>query len=340
MKLTYFQLEPHLAKKMSPIYIVSGDELLLKQEAINLIRKAAKQAGFNERLRLTPEAGYDWEQLYTLLYSTGLFAEKRLIELDFRDSSPNKTASKILQEYGANPSLDAIVLLDIGKIDDKISRSAWYKALEKIGAVLTIWPIPREQLPQWIMNHAKKYKLQFNRDAAILLAEYIEGNLVAAAQAIEKVYLLQPQKSVDVEMVKHILTDESRFTVFDFIETMIARDKPRTLHILDNLKNEGTEPVLILWAITRELRLMADLAQQLKLGETYENLFQKYRIFARRQQAVKHFLSHCSAQDCWRYLSNAVEIDRIIKGAGTGNVWDALQMFCLRLSAGPASSRA
>lgn len=332
MKLSSFQLEAQLAKKLLPVYIVSGDEPLLKNDALNAIRKTAKQAGFTERTRLSPQAGFDWEQLYSLLYSGSLMAEKRLFELDFRDITPNKAASDILKDYAQRPSPDNVLLIDTAKIDDKMARSGWYTALEKIGAVVTIWPIPREQLTQWIMNRAKKYKLTFQIDAANLLADYIEGNLVAAAQAIEKIYLLQPQQAVSTELIASVLTDESRFTVFDFVENAIAGHTSRTLHMLENLKMEGTEAVLVLWSITRELRMLADLAQQIKQGHTLESLFPKYRIFARRQAAVKRFLTTFTKEDCWRYLSHAAEIDKIIKGFAPGNAWEALQMFCLRLA--------
>ncbi|SRR5579885_412753 len=337
MKLNYFQLEPHLAKQLASVYIVCGEEILLKQDAIHQIRKAAKKAGFNERIRITPEAGFDWDQLYSMLYSGTLLADKRLFELDFRDVLPNKTAGSILQGYGDNPAPDITLLIDIGKIDDKISRSAWYKSLEKAGVVITIWPIPREQLPQWIINRAKKYKLQFNHDAANLLADYIEGNLVAAAQAIEKIYLLQPQKNVDTDLVKTILTDESRFSVFDFIESLVAGDQSRSLHILESLRFDGSEPVLILWGITRELRLLASLARELKQGSAFETLFQKHRIFSRRQPAIRRFLGKFTAEDCWHLLSHAAEIDQIIKGAVTGDAWQALQLFCLRMGTQTAS---
>ncbi|MBX3709755.1 MAG: DNA polymerase III subunit delta [Gammaproteobacteria bacterium] len=331
MKLTYFQLEPHLAKQLAPIYIISGDELLLKQDAIHLIRKAAKKTGFSERVRITPEAGFDWETLYSLLYSASLSTEQRLFELDFRDIAPNKIAGKILQEYGERPSPDNLLLIDIGKIDDKIAKTAWYKSLEKNGIVVTVWPIPREQLPQWIHHRAKKYKLQFNPHAANLLADYTEGNLVATAQTIEKIYLLQPQKPIDADLIETVLADESRFTVFDFVDALIARNQPKALRILESLKQESIEPVLILWGITRELRLLAQYAEQLSQGLTYEQLFQKQRIFPRRQPSVRHFLTTFTVKDCWRHLSHAAEIDRVIKGAEKGDIWMSLQIFCLRL---------
>src|SRR5665213_1692802 len=151
MKLNYAQLETHLAKSLAPIYLVSGEELLLKNDALHLIRKAAKKAGITERTRLTVESGVDWDQLYTLLYSTSMLAEKSMIELDCRHANPTKAGADILKEYGSKPASANVLVLDIGKVDDKIAKSAWYKSLEKAGIVVTIWPLTREQLPSWLI---------------------------------------------------------------------------------------------------------------------------------------------------------------------------------------------
>lgn len=330
MKLPHYQLEQHLSKQLAPAYVISGDELFLKNEAVSLIRKTAKREGFSERIRIAPEAGYNWEQLYSQLYANSLLAEKRLIELDFRDSLPPKTASAILQAYAEKPAPDTVLLIDISKIDDKIAKSGWYKSLDKIAMMVAVWPIPREQLPQWIMQRIKKYKLQINPDAANLLADCVEGNLIAAAQTIEKLYLLKPAQPIDSQLVASILTDESRFTIFDFIEHLFAGQQQRALHILEYLRQDGIEPVLILWAITRELRLLADMSAQHKQGHPMDAIFQKFRVFAKRQQTVRAFLNKYNAEYCWQQLTHAAHIDNLIKGAAAGNAWDALQLFCLR----------
>lgn len=340
MKLTYFQLETHLAKQprtevgitLAPIYIVCGEELLLKQDAIQLIRKKAQQQGFNERVKLSSEESKDAEQLYTLLHSNSLLADKQLVELDFRHAAPSKMMGQILQEYSECPSSNHVLLIDMGKPDDKISRSAWYKSLDKIGMIITLWPLPREQLPQWISQRAKKYKLTIDPEATNLLADYAEGNLGAAAQALEKLYLHPnaSQSVVDASLVKTILTDESRYSIFDFVENLIAGRPARTLHILQSLRQEGAEPTLVLWAITRELRLLADLATQIQQGVAIDSLWQKYRIFFRRQAAIKKFLMHFSSKDCLHHLTAAADIDSVIKGAISGNSWEKLADFCLR----------
>jgi DNA polymerase-3 subunit delta len=331
MKLTPAQFETHLEKNLACVYLIAGEEIILKQDAFRAIRQAAKQAGFTERERLTADAGFDWDQLYSMLYARSMLAEKRILEFDFTHSTPNKNASAVLQEYGNNPVSDNVLLINLAKIDDKITKSAWYKSLEKAGAVMTLWPIPREQLPQWIMQRAKRYKLQINRDAAILLTDYVEGNLSAAIQALEKIYLLQPPSAVDAALIMQVFTDESRFSVFDFTENLFLGESKRSMRMLDHLKADGAEPVLILWSITRELRLLADLMQKMKTNPNLENLLQTHRIFFRRQMAFRRFLTRSSMADCRQLLKEAAMIDRIIKGALPGNVWDALQMFCLRM---------
>jgi len=332
MKLNSFQLESHLAKQLASIYLISGEDILLKQDAHQLIRKAAKKSGFNERTRIVAESGLTEEQLYSLFYSTSFLAEKRLLELDFRETMPTKMIGQLLQQYAEKPASDYILVINSGKIDSKSAKSSWYQTLEKMGIVIAIWPISREQLPQWIQQRARKFKLQFEPTAANLLAEYVEGNLIAAAQAIEKLVLLKPTTPIHADLVKSLITDESHFTVFDCIETIIAGDISRTLHILETLKAAGTEPTLMVWALTRELRLLARMAEQLEQGKTLMHIFQVERIFARRQTAFRHFLAHFTAIDCWHFITHLADIDGMIKGAVSGDSWESLQLFCLRLT--------
>ncbi len=331
MKVNFQQLEQQLGKPLSPIYLVSGEDPIQKHEAIQLIQKAARKANYTARIRLQSEADLDEEQLYTTLYSPSLSAEKTLLELDLRSKIPAKPIMSILEDYLAKPSSDILVLINAGKLDDTASRSAWYKALEKTGIVVTIWPIAREQLPQWLMTRARKYKMTLQPDAAALLTDYVEGNLTAAAQTLEKIFLLKPDKPIDAALIQSILTDESSFTVFDLTESMITPNTVRTLHILETLRLDGTEPVIVLWSITRELRLIADIAAQQQAGMTWDEAFKKYRVFPRRQQGMRRFLGRFSREQCHACLTHAADIDATLKGAQKGNGWEALQMLCLRL---------
>lgn len=237
----------------------------------------------------------------------------------------------ILQDYADKPSDTVLLVLDLQKLEDAQSRSAWYKAIEKKGVVVTLWPVAREQLPQWLMARARKYKLTLQQDAAALLTDYVEGNLTAAAQTLEKIFLLKPDKAIDAAVIQSILSDESRFTVFDLTECMVTGNAARTLHILETLRLDGTEPAIVLWGITRELRLLAEMIAAQQSGIPFDEICKKYRVFSRRQPALRRFLSQASRAKCMETLAAAAHVDAVLKGAVHGSSWEALQMLCLRL---------
>lgn len=331
MKLTNYQFEQHLAKKkLHPIYLLSGDELLLKQDASHTLRQLAKEQGFDERVRFNPDTNSAWEQLHPTLYTNSMFASQRLIELDFRDHTPNKSAAATLVSYAKNPTPGQLLVIDMGKADSKLQKSDWYRAIESSGVVVTLWPISREQMPAWLIKRARQQQLRLQTDAAQLLSDFVEGNLVAAAQTLEKLALLQPPGSIDTSLMQTVLNDESRFTVFDFVDSLLNTDAARRLHILQSLREDGVEPVLILWGISREWRQLAQMALQQLQGASFDTICQQHRIFARRQNLVQRYLRSHSVANCSSMLSHCVLIDQIIKGAQPGDPWEALALFCLR----------
>lgn len=334
MKLAYHQLEQHLAKKLAPIYVVSGDEILLVDEACHLIRAAARKNGFNERVSITIEPGTDWGKLlYAEAHSFSLFSTKRIVELHLAAAKPNNEANKILKDIAANPLPDTILLICTNKLDSKTEQTSWFKALDKAGMTIPIWPIALEQLPAWILQRAKKLNLNLTNDAAKFLAEQVEGNLLAAAQEIEKLSLLSITTAIDLSTLQKIISDNAHFDIFSLVDCALSGNNKRCLRILDNLKAENTEPLLILWALTRELRTLADIAKQIKQGSQLPALFSKFRIWEKRQANFRRFLQHHTEEDCWKLLSQGAQIDRIIKGLKVGNVWDELQQLTLKISA-------
>ena len=328
MKLPYQQVKQHLTNKLFPLYLVCGDELLLVQETVDAIRKAARNAGFTERVLIQADSNTDWPAaIYSQTHHLSLFSTKRIVELNLTQAKLTLASTKILEEYALNPLLDTLLIIQTNKLDNKIEKSPWFQAIDKIGVVIQIWPITLEQLPQWIMQRANQANFTLTKEAAGWLAVLVEGNLFAAACEIEKLSLLQPGGTVDHEIIENAVTDHARFDIFTLVDSMLSGNSKRCLRILENLAAEGTEPTLVLWALTREIRLLADIARQKSQGAALSNLFSKFHIWEKRQGFVRAFLQRHTEQHCWAMLIKAAEIDRIIKGAAIGNVWNRLQDF-------------
>lgn len=333
MKLAYPQLTQHLAKTLAPIYLVSSDELLLIQEAVDAIRTAAKKAGYDERVSTTAEAKNDWAKLlYTDTHSLSLFSTKKIIELNLTTIKLNSTNGKVFEEYANKLLADTILIISTTKLDARIEKTTWYKAIEKVGIVMPIWPISADQLPQWVMQRAKKSHLQLTPQAAERLASLVEGNLLAASQEIEKLSLLYPNQTLDHHAIENAVIDNARFDIFNLADSALIGDSLRCIRILKNLNEEGIEPTLILWALTREIRVLADMQSQLQQGGSLSSLFAKARIWEKRQAGFRAFLQRFQARHCWDLLIHAAKIDRTIKGMEIGNVWDELECLVLQMT--------
>lgn len=324
MKIAHPQLCAHLAKELKSLYLICSDDILLSGETAQQIRDSAYLKGFSERISKTVESHADFEDiLYSDTHSLSLFDNKKIIELNFHSVTMKSAHGKILESYLKKPVENIIVIVRTNKLDAAMEKNAWYKAIETLGVVIPIWPIPVEQLPAWIIERAKKAGLQITMSAAHALSTLVEGNLFAASQEIEKLGLLATNGVVDETLIENIATDNAQYDIFHFVDSVFSGDLKRSLHILKNL-SANTEPTLVLWALTRELRTLSNIFSEIQKGETLNGLFGKLRVFGKRKSAIHAFMQRHTKQHCWDFLMQCGNIDRMIKGMELGSAWEGL----------------
>lgn len=334
MKLTLQKLKASLKKSLAPIYFILGDELLLIQDTLKEIRESAEKAGFSERITITILPQEDWiKKFYEASFSVSLFANKKIVELNFLHTKISPAYGKVLKEYAVKPAPDTIVILYSMRSDFKFEKSSWYQEIDKQGIIIPIWPITAEQLPEWISQRAKQFHLTLNKSQAEALSAQVEGNLLAAAQEIEKLSLLDTRGNV-TQSIENIVTDNARFDVFNLVNNALIGDEKKCIRILNNLLATQTEPVFIIWAITRELRLLANIQFQLKKDTPLHALFSQLSIWEKKQPLLRAALKRLSLQDIWACIIQAAKIDRMIKGCEVGEIADELQKLILAFSRG------
>ncbi|WP_312763036.1 DNA polymerase III subunit delta [Stutzerimonas balearica] len=336
MKLSPAQLAKHLQGSLAPIYVVCGDEHLLCQEACDAIRQATRGQGFSERQVFNVETGFDWGQLIEAGASLSLFAEKRLIELRIPNGKPGDKGAAALLDYLARPAEDTVLLISLPKLDGSTQKTKWAKALidGKDVQFVQIWPVDAAQLPQWIRQRLAQAGLAADQEAVEMIAARVEGNLLAAAQEIEKLKLLAEGGQINAETVQAAVADSARYDVFGLIDACLHGHASHALHMLEGLRGEGIEPPVILWALARELRLLAGIAQQYAQGLPLEKAFAQARppVWDKRRPLVSKALQRHSAQRWNQLLMDAQRIDAQIKGQAEGNPWTGLADLCLQLA--------
>ncbi|MBL1433186.1 MAG: DNA polymerase III subunit delta [Gammaproteobacteria bacterium] len=333
MKIDARELPVHGKKPLLPCYLVSGDELLLVQEAVDQLRQAAVAQGFDSREVHQVEAGFDWPSLVASADALSLFSNRRIIELRFSKPTPGDAGSKALRELAQQLPVDTVFLIIMPKFDAKAKSAAWFKALDKVGGVIQVWPLERRELDQWLSGRLRQQGLNAEEEAIRLLANYVEGNLLAAVQEIDKLKLAQSGERITAELIEASISDNARFDVFGLVDSALVGDIVRVQRMVTVLEKEGVAPTLVLWALSRELRTLVRLAEKSgKAGHVDSNLARSLGVWQKRLPLVSAALKRQDIKAWQRLLRRAARADRVIKGAEVGSAWGELLQLALAIA--------
>ena len=332
MKISGDNLASSLARQLQTIYLVSGDEPLLVNEAADAIRAAARKQGFEERELHVVERGFDWQGLIAGSRSMSLFAQRKIVEIRMANAAPGEQGADAIVELADQPSPDTLVLIITAKLDGRTQGSRWVSAAEKRGVLVQVWPVDLPRLPAWIRERLGRHKLQADSAAASLLAERVEGNLLAAHQEIEKLALLLPPGPITAETVLDTVADSARFDVLQLGEAAMRGQTARALRILEGLRGEDVEPTLVLWAVNKDLQWIARARGLMRRGQSAESAMNALYVWRPRQNAMGQALSRMNGHTLRNLLLDAERVDRTIKGVEKGDPWLALERLVARLA--------
>ena len=336
MKIPANQLENRLRKSLLPCYLVTGDEPLLVQEALDAIRKTARASGFGSRERHVATAGFDWQGFSAAGGNLSLFSDKRIIELGLPTGKPGKAGGAAICDTVSQAGPDLLFIVSAPRLDRSNASAKWVQALEDGGAVVQVWPVAPRELPGFISARMKMHGLVPDRDAVRLIADRVEGNLLAAQQEIEKLKLLLGEGPVSADQVHRAVADSSRYDVYKLVDAAAGGDAPRALRILGGVREEGVDAVIVVWALTRELRVLARLADSIAAGTDLGAAMQKFRVWRARQGIVRACVSRHRGADFYRLLQAARDADAAAKGQLAADPWQLATQIVLALAGGQA----
>lgn len=339
MKLRFEQLKTQLSHDLVAVYLIYGDEPLLVQEAADAIRKTARARGFLDRQCWIVEPGFGWDQVLESANGFSLFAKQRFLELRLGDTKPGDVGSKVLQAYASRPPEDTVLLVICGKLDRAAQNSRWFKGLDAKGITVPVWPVSVRELPVWIKQRMVGLGLQPTSEAVALLAERVEGNLLAAAQEIDKLVVLFGQGAINADQVLTMVADTARYSVYDLVDAALLQQTGRAVRVLNGLSAEGLSAVLVLWALHREIRVLAKLAYAVEQGEPPGAALNQHGVWQKRKPLLQQALQRLSSAKCRKLLKHCHRIDCVIKGTEKGNPWDELLQVTLELAGHPLLSK-
>jgi DNA polymerase III subunit delta len=332
MKIYPDKLQAHLATHLMPLYLLSGDETLLLDEGKMQILSAGKQQGFIERKIYTPTTQSDWSSIFTDYQSFSLFSDKMIFDIRLTTNKLSDIAKESLITLSQQFSLDKLILLSMPKLDNAMIKTKWFNAFEAKIALIQYWPMTKQQLPAWIKQRLSTYRLSVSPNGLQLMLSATEGHLLATAQLIEKLHTQYGERFVqDDELIK-ILTENSHAELYGLLDNILARDTAQIYKTLINLQAQGTEPILVLWLLSRELRHYLLLLSAISQKRALEPLFKQLQIWPQKQGLYQ---KHCQKFHIYQLINlqkQALLIDKGLKGLNKINCWDELLRLSLSMT--------
>lgn len=336
MQIYANKLSQHLKQTLAKVYLVAGDEILLQNEACDEIRQACAKSGFVDRERYNFETGFDWHGWQDSCNAMSLFASQRLIELRLPSSKIGTVGSEAITRFCNNPPQDTVLLIIAARIE---GSPKWVKAVSKDGVYIPIYPLDHEQLPNWLKRRAKQQQLTLAHDAAQLLAERVEGNLMAANQELEKLALLVDKKTtLTRSIIGKAVADSARFSAFNCFDHAIDGDALSACRALRHLQEEGTEPAALVAAMAHQLRTLAQLKQFSEQGKMDDGM-RALRVQRKRQSAVSHRVQSTSKAEFEQWTKLASQADLMSKSIDKENAWLLIEMVLLGLAGKPMATQ-
>lgn len=322
---------------IAPFYWISGDETLLVQETLTQLRARVREQGFSEWELLFVDRAFDWQSLLQSGNSMSLFSDKKIIELRLQSAKLDDVGKATLKQYLHSPNPDNVLILVSPRVEPAALNTQWFKALESAGVFVTVWPVYADKLPGWIRTRLANAGMTADPDAIAILAERVEGNLLAADQEIEKLSVLtgtsRDQKvHIDRKRIMSLVADSSRYSSFNLIDSALLGDARRCIKIVAGLRAEGTEILQLLGALSAQLRRLVTVSHHMARGQSLAQAMKSEGVRGKQEKGLSQAVQRVSLREFEAMLGDARRIDLAVKGLSPADPWNELTQLVLRLS--------
>ncbi|WNH47694.1 MULTISPECIES: DNA polymerase III subunit delta [Stenotrophomonas] len=321
------------SQPLVPVYLIAGPETLRVLEAADAVRAKARAEGITEREVFDADGrDFDWNQLDATFNAPSLFSARRLVELRLPTGKPGKEGGEVISQFCANPAPDVILLITCNEWS-KAHQGKWAEAVSRVGVLSVAWAIKPHELPEWIERRLRQKGLRADPAAVQRLAERVEGNLLAAAQEIDKLALLASGQNLDVDTMESLVADAARYDVFRLLEATFSGQPAAVLRMLAGLRAEGEAVAALMPMVIREMLATAALARVQARGGNLAAEMKSRGIWESRQAPFKRALQrHPEAKRWERFVAEAGLVDRMAKGRADGDAWVGLERLLVAVA--------
>lgn len=327
MRIYPEQLANQLQQTLPNCCLIFGDEALLTIESLEQIQRQAKLQGYLEKFSYSLDGNFDKDQIFSQFNTLSLFSEKQIIELTL--SKTTKDNTDFIREITPLLNPDIILILKGPKLNSQQLKSVWFTQLEQQGLFISTNALLPQRFPQWLFQRLKFVGLTATTEVIDFLGLHFEGNLLAAKQEIEKLSILFPNQHLHLVQVEQSITTHNHFSLFQWIDSLLAGDKARNARIIKQLHAEGTELLLLSATLASEIQKLLSFSYQLKTQAISTLLAQqKPKLWPAKQALITNALNRLNTTQLENMLSDCAQLEVSVKVENKSDTWLQLDAIC------------
>ncbi|MGH7269687.1 MAG: DNA polymerase III subunit delta [Polyangiaceae bacterium] len=305
--------------KLLPIYVVAGEEQLLRDQVVAELRAASLAGGvaaFNEDKFAGGEI--DVDLVIAAARTVPMMAPRRFVLVRSPEkwdaAETGESPFDRLAEYAAAPVDSTCLVVVAMKLD---GRRKFASTARKRGFLVACDPIDSRALPGWIVDRCAAKRNAIDRDVAELLAALVGPDLSPVADAVERLSLYAgPGAAIDESAVGICVARVRTADTWALVEAVGARDMARAMRTLADTYDPRDRGLPLLGALAWSIRQLARYQAAVESGASPEDAARKagvFQPFRAREIATK--ARAVPARDVRSWIVVLSETDRALKSS-------------------------
>jgi len=329
MLIKYQALPSLLQKKTHALYVLIGNEPYLLNDAAVQIKQLCLKRTECEQTTLDIYSPADWSLLIAEANNYSLFSEHVLLDARYDKKTIDAAGKTALTDYIKDVNDRCMIILRAPLLSAKALQ--WLVDSPNV-VVIQLYPLPPHALMQWIGAQLLSRGMRVELAVPNLIHEYTQGNMLATAQLLDKLSLCcAPEEIVTASLVKEHLIDQSHFELFELAAACLGADALKALRLLQQSRLDRTEPTLVLWILTQEIRLLIQLHDLLNQSFSIDNACSQLKIWSSRIQLYTRAISRLTLEPLYQLLHECKQLDEMIKTTQSNQIWNKFDRVALAL---------
>ena len=313
--------------KDSKYFLITGGELILKQEVVEIILVKLKSAGFNEKVSISQDELERMQEIASRNMGGSLFQENLILHIKHTSGKfPEKI--KLFLEDAEIFNSPNIALIVESSIEKTPASGTWIKNFDANGLIINCSKLKIMEEKIWL-----KRQLNFlPKDLLPIFGSSIfqnnEANLMGQKNEVSLLKLLfLNQEKMSEAKTDHIIFG-SGISAFELEDLLLNRDFKKALKTINFMKEHDRQnSAPIIWIIAKVIN---SCLESLKSSNKKSALINS-GVWSSKINLYLNLIKEATAKEFLSLNEEILKVDLINKGLMRAETWEQIERVILKL---------